>query len=395
MQAIRRPNVTSIHVLLFGFLSLWLACTTADAAEGMWPYEDVHYDRIPADIGVTLVPEIIDHLRLASLTQTEGCSYSFVSPNGLILTNQHCVRECLSSVSQKGENLIRTGFAAATIESERRCPDARVSQLVQITDVTDIVRKQVDGLVDDYYFSKLAMQKNMLESNCATQPNVECALVSRYGGLNFFLYRYKVYHDIRIAFAPEESISFFGEENVNHVFDVAFLRAYDDTGLPVDTSGHYLKFSSRPPAEGDAVLVSGNPYYTRRNMLEAETADERDITLGHFLYNAELRGLLSQLRLTEPAAGLAADPLLFITNITYANNALMFNDLIHRAQSDAATRTARLNKTVESNSDLKKQLDHVIFSADFLRATWSAAYPRYMLLELRIPVILNGQSVRS
>ena len=382
MQAIRRrPKVKSTQYLLASFLSLGLACTMAHAAEGMWPYEDIHYDRIKADIGVTPASEIIDHLRLASLTRAGGCSYSFVSPNGLILTNQHCVQECLRSASQEGEDLIHNGFSAATIEAERRCPGTRMSQLIKIADVTDIVRKQVDGNSDDAYFSKLAAQRNLLKSSCAAEPNSDCALVSRYGGLKFFLYHYKTYHDLRIAFAPEQSISFFGEENVNHVFDVAFLRAYDDTGRPVDTSGHYLKFSSLPPAEGDVVLVSGNPYYTRRYMLEPETSDERDVILGHFLYNAELRGLLSQLRLSDPAASLTSDPLLFLINITYANNARMFDNLIHRTPADAAARTASLNKSVESIPDLKKQLDHVIFSANFLRAGWPTTYLRYMLLE--------------
>ena len=381
MHETRRPNVKLIHDLLAVFMSLGLACATAHAAEGMWPYEDIHYDKVKSDIGVTLDPNIIDHLRLASLTQTSGCSYSFVSPNGLILTNQHCVQECLRSVSRNGEDLIRNGFSAITIESERKCLGARVSPVIQITDVTDIVRKQVDGNSDDQYFTKLALQRNILESSCATEANIECSLVSRYGGLKFLLYKYKVYRDLRIAFSPEQGISYFGAENLNHVFDVAFLRAYDNAGGSVDTSASHVKFSSRPPTEGDVVLISGNPYYTRRYLLEPEISDERNVTFRHLLHNAELRGLLSQLLLSDPRAGLASDPLLFLTNLAYANNALMFNDLQLRAPADAAARADSLSKSVESIPELKEQLSHVIVSANVLRAGWPTTYLRYMLLE--------------
>jgi len=226
-------------------LTLLLISLLAD--EGMWPYNQFPKDKV----GVTT--EFLDNLRLASV-QVAGGSGSFVSPNGLILTNQHLVTSCLGA-------RVKDGYYAP---EELKCPGLSANVLLSIEDVS----AQVKG--------KVPIEK--IEKGCADK----CSVVKLFAGGRYDLYHYKTYTDIRLVFAPEYQVAFFGRERdsityLRYGLDAAFLRAYEN-GKPAATP-HFLKWSTEGVKEGDFVFASGNPAPTARSTTAAQLTFYRDTAL--------------------------------------------------------------------------------------------------------------------
>ncbi len=227
-----------------------MICLLAD--EGMWPYNQFPKDKA----GVTA--EFLDHLRLASV-QVAGGSGSFVSPNGLILTNQHLVTNCLG-------DRVKDGFYAT---EELKCPGLSANVLMSIEDVT----AQVKGKL-----AERAAAIAKIEKGCPDK----CSVVKLFSGGRYDLYHYKTYSDIRLVFAPEYQVAFFGRERdsityLRYGLDAAFLRAYEN-GKPAATP-HFLKWSAESVKEGDFVLAAGNPAPTARSTTAAQLTFYRDTAL--------------------------------------------------------------------------------------------------------------------
>src|SRR3984885_11519417 len=218
--------------------------------EGMWPYNQFPKDKVAVTAG------FLDNLRLASV-QVAGGSGSFVSPNGLILTNQHLVANCLG-------DRVKDGFYG-----ELKCPGITANVLMSIEDVS----AQVKG--------KLAERTAAIariEKGCADK----CAVVKLFAGGRYDLYHYKSYTDIRLVFAPEQQLAFFGRERdsityLRYGLDAAFLRAYEN-GKPAETP-HFLKWSAEGVKDGDFVFASGNPAPTARSTTAAQLTFYRDTAL--------------------------------------------------------------------------------------------------------------------
>jgi hypothetical protein len=289
------------------------------AEEGMWTFDNFPSKTVAAKYGFTPSQAWLDHVRLASLRIAGGCSASFISPQGLVMTNHHCVVDCVEQLSTPQQNLVESGFAAKTVAEERKCPAFELDQLVQIRDVTGEVRGAIAGKTGDDANKALHAKQAELQQSCGSDPSVRCDVVSLYHGGIYDLYRYKRYTDVRLVFAPEFAVAQFGgdPDNFNFPrfdFDIGLLRAYEG-GKPAG-SPDYLRWSANGSKDGELVFVSGNPGGTSRELTIAQMGFERDTALPFIIPQiAEYRGQLEQFVTRGPEqAREANDQLFFIEN---------------------------------------------------------------------------------
>jgi hypothetical protein len=220
-----------------------------------------------------------------------------VSPNGLLLTNQHIVSGCLAKLSSADNDYVRDGFYAATSLAEARCAGLEANILTNIEDVT----KQVKAAAKDGVPAAKALEARNAEiahiqSECAAGQETTCAVVTLFSGGRYDLYRYKKYTDVRLVFAPESALAFFGRERdsityLRYGLDIVFLRAYE-SGKPAATP-HYLKWSADGVKDGDLVFAAGNPGTTVRETTAAQLTFYRDTALPAAI--ARLRPRIQQL----------------------------------------------------------------------------------------------------
>src|ERR1700682_2320929 len=223
-----------------GFL-LVLACVAAlptFADEGMWTFDNFPANTIKQRYGTDITPAWLDHVRLSTIRLT-NCTASFVSPEGLILTNHHCVESCLAELSSKDRGLVELGFAAADRNAEQRCPAQLADVLVGTEDVTDAISKAISGLSDTAANDARKRTLTTLEQACeqasakSKAGKLRCQGVTLYQGGQYFLYKYKRYDDVRMVFAPEADIASLGGRRDNFQFprwslDFSVLRAYEN-----------------------------------------------------------------------------------------------------------------------------------------------------------------------
>lgn len=271
---------------------------TVAADEGMWPLEAFPSEVVAQRYGFRPSREWLDNVRLASARLAQGCSASFVSDQGLVLTNHHCARRCIEQLSTAGNDLSVRGFSAAAPAQERKCPALEVNRLESVRDVTAaMVEATRDKSGQAYADAKRARQAT-LERECASSDALRCDVVELYHGGQYRLYQYRRFQDVRLVFAPEEAAAFFGGDPDNFNFprydlDVALLRVYDN-GAPARVQ-NYFKFSQEGAAAAELTFVSGHPGRTSRELTVAELEFARDVQLPRALLRiAELRGLLTE-----------------------------------------------------------------------------------------------------
>jgi hypothetical protein len=247
----------------------------------MWLFNAVPADPLAARFKFTPAQGLLDHLRLSSV-KFGGGSGSFVSPQGLIFTNHHVASGCIQNVSSKEHNYMRDGFYAAKAAEELKCPGLEVQVLLEITDVTAKVGSAVQAKPDS---AEAAQQRraamSALEKACVAEHGGACNVVTLYSGALYHLYRYKNYGDVRLVFAPEDAIAFFGGDPDNFTYprydlDITFLRAYEND-QPASTP-NYLKWSRNGVQDGELALVSGHPGSTDRSITLAQFAYMRDVS---------------------------------------------------------------------------------------------------------------------
>jgi len=276
-----------------------LLSSLALAEEGMFLFNDFPAARARKDLGFAPDQAWLDRVRLGSLRLANGCSASLVSPDGLVMTNHHCVRSCLEDLSSAERDLLAVGFLAERREKEEKCPKFEGNQLQRITDVTASVLAATRGKTGAEYQKALKAESARLESACAEgQASQRCDVVSLFHGATFHLYRYRRFQDLRVVFAPEFQMAAFGgdPDNFNfprYGFDAAFLRLYVD-GQPAHTPEH-LSWAASGVKEGDPVFVSGHPGGTERGLTVAQYEFLRDVSLPWNLRAlAEARGRLDE-----------------------------------------------------------------------------------------------------
>ena len=294
-----------------GFAAGLLSCASLAAAEeGMWTFHNPPRQAIEQTYGVTLTDEWLDRLRLATVRLEGGCSGSFISKEGLILTNHHCARTCIVDNSTPERNLMADGFYAATRSDEPRCQTQAVSVLVGMQDVTDQVQAASKGLAAADANQARKKRLTTLEQACeeasksAGAGPLKCEVVTLYQGGQYWLYSYKRYSDVRLVFAPENDVAQFGGDPDNFQFprwglDMTILRAYEN-GEPARIAAP-LRIDWDGAAEGEPVFVAGHPGRTDRLFTVAELKAQRDAVQPLWLLRAsEMRGRLIEFGKRSP-----------------------------------------------------------------------------------------------
>src|SRR5438477_8662523 len=289
----------------------------------MWPLDNLPAPRLKAEHGFTPGKEWVDHVMRASARIAGGCSASFVSRDGLVMTNHHCAAACVSQLSSAKKNFIAEGFLARNREEEVRCPEIEVNRLERISDVTGQVKGAVAGLDGEAFkLAKNAVEAK-LSSACvgAERETARCDVVDLYHGGLYHLYRYRRFQDVRLAFAPELAIAFFGGDPDNFNFprydlDIALLRVYENGG-PARLKD-FFPFSKAGGGAGEMVFVSGHPGSTQRQLTMSELETFRDVRLiGGLLRLAEERGILEQYGKLGPEAARISENDLFGIEYSY------------------------------------------------------------------------------
>jgi hypothetical protein len=251
------------------------------AEEGMWTFDNPPLKLLAAKYNFHPTQAWLDHLRLASVRLNDGGSGSFVSPNGLLLTNHHVARGQLQKNSTAEHDYLRDGFYATAPDAEMKSPDLEVNVLVAMQDVTARVQDAAKGIADE----AKALKARDAEVAAITRESKEKTglrsdVVSFYQGGEYWLYQYKAYTDVRLVFAPEQQAAFYGGDPDNFTYprydlDMALFRVYDN-GQPLKTD-NFLKWSAKGAAPGELIFISGHPGTTERDDTVAQLLLQRDV----------------------------------------------------------------------------------------------------------------------
>jgi hypothetical protein len=374
--------------LVFSVVLLALAVTATRADEGMWTFDNFPIARANQALGTRIDQAWLDRVRLSSV-RISGCSAGLVSPDGLIFTNNHCVSACVANLSTPAANLAASGFTPERREDERRCPGQFAEVLLSIADVTPRMRAAGANLEGQAFTGARDAEASRIEKEaCGTDTTRRCAVLSLYRGGQFKLYTYRVYDDVRLAFAPEERAATFGGDPDNFSFprfaiDAAFLRAYEN-GKPASTPIHFT-WNAATPKEGEAVFVSGSPGATQRLLTQDQLATLRDVVLPMDLLTwAELRGRLLQFA-TRGAeeAFIATEPLSTIEN----NYKRSLGRLRALTDADFMARRAghetEFRRRVAADPSLSQRIGDPWPDLAAIQPRYREHYPAYTLLETR------------
>ena len=383
-----RSRMKHLKTLFWGFC-LWLPLQTAPAQPvdtvkagpydngKMWTFENPPIAYLAKTYGFQPDGAWFEHARLSAL-RIIGCSAAFVSPNGLVATNHHCIRGRLPSVSREGESLLDDGFYASSLEAERPIPGYYADQLIAIEDVTDAVYAATEGAqttAERAQARQDAMDAVADRIKAERGEDVEVQVISLYHGGKYSAYVFRRYRDVRLVAAAELQMGFFGGEGDNFTYpryalDFAFLRVYNENGRPLQTR-HYFQWSTGGVEEGDLIFVIGNPGSTSRLATVSQLEYLRDVQVDHtlrFLNNrlAAFRDFYAG----DPEAGEAID----IRNIIFG---------ISNSQKAYAGRQATLDDKMimARRADAERQFRRALEGDAGLQASYAGLFDRIAALQ--------------
>jgi hypothetical protein len=285
-----RRLFSALLLALFGLQTLHIS---ALADEGMWTFNNVPRAEIKKKYGFEVTDEWLNKVRLASVRFNNGGSGSFVSPNGLVLTNYHIVEDIVGEVSTPEKDLAKEGFLAKTRADEIKAPSLELNVLMSIEDVTSRVNGAVKANASDAEaFAARRAEITAIEGESLKSTGLRSDVVTLYQGGQYNLYRYKKYTDVRLVFVPEFQAAFFGGDPDNFNFprfniDMALVRVYEND-QPVHPES-YFKWSTAGAKEGSLVFVTGNPGSTSRLDTVAHLEQLRDTSIPIILRLLERR----------------------------------------------------------------------------------------------------------
>jgi len=274
---------TFFAALLLALFSISTLHIPALAEEGMWTFNNVPREEIKKKYGFEITDEWLRNVRLASVRFNNGGSGSFVSANGLVLTNYHIVEDIVAQVSTPQKDFAKEGFVAKTRADEIKAPSLELNVLNSIEDVTARVNADVKaGMSNAESFAARRAAMSAIEAESLKATGLRSDVVTLYQGGQYHLYRYKKYTDVRLVFAPEFQAAFFGGDPDNFNFpryniDMALVRVYEN-GAPVRPE-HYFKWSTTGAKEGNLVFVTGHPGSTSRLNTVAHLEELRDTSI--------------------------------------------------------------------------------------------------------------------
>ena len=279
---------SSVHTRL----AFAIACSISFGAsvladEGMWLFSAPPLKQLKENYQFEPTPQWLEHLQKASVRFNSGGSGSFVSANGLVITNHHVGADTLQKISDEQHNYLRDGFYAKTPVDEIKSTDLELNVLVSTEDVTARVTGALkSGMTSDQASSARNAVIAAIEKQSKEKTGLRSDVVTLYQGGAYHLYRYKRYDDVRLVFAPEQQIAFYGGDPDNFEYprydlDICIFRVYEN-GKPAKIDD-FLKWNSRGPSEGELTFVSGSPGKTDRQLTLDELADMRDRYLPYVL----------------------------------------------------------------------------------------------------------------
>ncbi len=267
--------------IFYGFLIG--VCGVSIADNGIWLLNEFPRAAVKAKYGFDADDAFLKKLQLGSVRFNNGGSGSFVSGEGLVFTNHHVGADCIQKISTKEHDYMKEGFAAATRSAEKPCPDLELNVLLKIENIS----KKVNGIVPvgaspAEAGTKRRAAMSAIEKECADRTGHRCDVVTLFSGGQYHLYEYQKYTDIRLVFAPEKDIAFFGGDPDNFVFprwdlDIAFFRVYEG-GKALKPMQHF-PWSKQGVKKGELTFVAGNPGSTGRLSTLAELEMQRDLSL--------------------------------------------------------------------------------------------------------------------
>ena len=375
-------NLLSILILLMLSVSL-------PAEEGLWLFNQAPKQAIKSKYGFDLTDSFLDKLRLASVRFNNGGSGSFISSQGLLFTNHHVGSDCIYQLGTKQDNYMAKGFLASTNADEKQCPDLEVNVLLSMEDVTAKVKAGVGPQTPLDEANKL--RKSLMtgiEKECNTRTGNRCDVVTLYAGGQYHLYQYKKYTDVRLVFAPEESIAAFGGDPDNFTYpryclDFALFRAYEN-GKPAKPA-EFFKWSKQGAKDGELVFVTGHPGKTNRldTVAALEFARDVEFKMRLPLYESIIARLIAFGDADPEQKRIARDLLLGYQNsykAFYGFNAGL-NDpaLIGKKRVDENKLRASIADNPQKSREFGSAWDDIAKSYE----AYKTFYQRYWLLEAR------------
>ncbi len=339
------------------------------ADEGMFTFDNPPIEQIEKKYNIKLDSKWFEYAMRASLRFNNGGSGSFVSKNGLVMTNHHIGFDCIQKLSTPEKDYVKNGYLAKSMSEEAKCPDLEVNMLYSLEDVTEkVVAAEKDSKDDKERGKRRKAEMAKIEKECGEKTGLRCNVVTLYGGGQYVLYRYKKFTDVRLVFAPEQQIAFFGGDPDNFTYprydlDMTFFRIYEND-KPYQPE-YYFPFSDSGAAENEVVFVIGNPGTTKRLYSVSQLKFQRDIFYPLRVKKAEkfIDALKKYASESEENARQTKELIFMFENSYKANkgmlNALLNKEIFGKKESDEKALIASSSKSPEDLKNLKDSLKKI------------------------------------
>lgn len=381
-----------MHLTRFAAALLLLVVGRALADEGMWTFDNFPQAAVRQKYGVAITDQWLQHVQRSVTRHESGCTGSFISPDGLVLTNHHCVMTCLAEWSNSQHDYVDEGYSARARQDERKCPTEILSVLVAQENITAKVNTATRGLPAISANAARKQALSRLEASCTAAAThdrrtgpLACEAVTLYQGGQYFLYKYRRYADVRLVFAPHSAIATFGGDPDNFNFprwclDFSLLRVYEG-GKAAHTPDH-LTWRPEGPAADEPVFVVGHPGSTQRADTLAQLRFQRDTLPSLLIRSSEYRGRLIQWGQTgaEPLR-IIQDTLLGVENhlkISRGLHAALLDDALFEAK---AKLEADLRSAVLADAGLNAVAGTAWEDIERAQTRYREIYDRYLFLE--------------